>query len=176
MPEPVFDLIPKNQLSTVDTAAIVALCSRAFEEDYAPYLETFEGAVHVFARLDGILVSHALWVTRWLKIGDRPRLRTAYVEGVATAAAYRGWGLATAVMERLVSEIDDYDIAGLSPAETTLYARLGWEFWRGPLFTRKEGNLTHDVDEALMIFRLPKTPSLNLSLPISIEWRQGEVW
>ena len=80
-------------------------------------------------------------------------------------------------MERLVAEVGDYDIAALSPAETTLYTRLGWEFWQGPLFHRKDGELIPDPDdEAVMILRLPKTPTLDLSLPISIEWREGEVW
>ena len=74
------------------------------------------------------------------------------------------------------------DLIGLppsieAPAKTTLYARLGWEYWQGPLFHRKNGKLIRDpVDEALMILRLPKTPDLNLSLPISVEWREGEVW
>jgi aminoglycoside 2'-N-acetyltransferase I len=170
------EIIPSSQLSPQDRADILALCSQAFDEDYAPYLESFVDAFHILARLDGQIVSHALWIERWLQVDDRPSLQTAYVEGVATAAGFRGQGFATVVMQRLAKEIIGFDIGALSPADTDLYARLGWEFWQGPLFTRKEGLLIPDPDEAVMILRLPKTPDLDLSLPVSIEWREGEVW
>jgi aminoglycoside 2'-N-acetyltransferase I len=170
-------IIAKNHLKPAHTAAIIDLCSRAFEEDYTPFLEMFDDSVHVLAEYEGILVSHALWITRWLQIGQNPMLRTAYVEGVATDKRFRGKGLATKAMERLVAEIYDFDIAALSPAETTLYSRLGWEYWQGPLFHRKSGDfIPEPEDESVMICRLPKTPELDLSLPISIEWRPGEVW
>ena len=170
-------IVSNSDLTQPEISEILALCSNAFEEDYAPYLETFENPHHITAHLDGQLVSHALWITRWLQIGSGTLLRTAYVEGVATDAHYRSRGLASAVMERLAEEIIDYEIGGLSPAETSLYTRLGWEYWRGPLFHRKDGALIRDpADEAMMILRLPKTPALDLKQPISVEWRQGEIW
>jgi len=169
-------VIEAADLSETDRIAILALCSQAFEEDYAPYLETFDDAVHILARLDGRLVSHALWITRWLQVGNGPLLRTAYVEGVATVENFRGQGFATTVMEHLVEEIADFEIGALSPADTSLYSRLGWEFWQGSLFHRKAGKLTPDPDETVMIWRLPKTPDLDLSRPLSVEWREGEVW
>jgi aminoglycoside 2'-N-acetyltransferase I len=171
------EIIPRNQLSEVESAEIITTCSHAFEEDIAPYLAVFEDPIHILARLEGVLVSHALWITRWLQIGTGPMMRAAYVEAVATEERYRGQGFATAVMECLAAEITDFDIGGLSPAETSLYARLGWETWQGPLFHRKDGQLIPDpADEVFMILRLPKTPDLDLSLPISVEWRQGEIW
>lgn len=140
-------------------------------------LEFFVDTVHILARLDGKLISHALWITRWLQIGSGPVLRTAYVEGVATDENHRGQGFATIVMDRLAKEIMDFEIGGLSPAETSLYTRLGWQYWQGPLFHRKSKALIPDPDdESVMILRLPKTPDLDLSAPISIEWREGEVW
>ena len=167
----------KNDLTQPEISEILALCSEAFEEDYAPYLDTFENPYHIIAHLDGQLVSHALWITRWLQIGSGALMRTAYVEGVATDAQYRARGFASAVMERLAKEITDYEIGGLSPAETSLYSRLGWEYWRGPLINRKDGDLIRDpAEEGLMILRLPKTPDLDLTLPISVEWREMEVW
>jgi aminoglycoside 2'-N-acetyltransferase I len=172
----ILEITPKDQLSDADAAAIIDLCSQAFEEDYTPYMQTFVDPVHVLARLDGKLVSHALWITRWLQVGDGPLLRTAYVEGVATADNFRRQGLATAVMKRLAQEIADFEIGALSPVDTSLYARLGWEFWQGPLFHRKAGRLIPDSDEVVMILRLPKTPNLDLALPILVEWRKGEIW
>ena len=175
--KPTLEIIPKNQLSDIDSLEIIALCSKAFEEDYTPYHAAFEGSHHILARVKGVLVSHALWITRWLQVGTGTLMHTAYVEGVATDERYRGEGFATAVMERLAIKIIDFDIGGLSPAETSLYARLGWEYWDGPLFHRKNGELIRDpADEKVMILRLPKTPVLDSSLPISVEWRKGEVW
>jgi hypothetical protein len=170
-------IIPKNQLSESDRTAIVTLCSQAYGEDYAPFLETFSDSVHVLARLHGMLVSHALWITRWLQIADGDLLRTAYVEGVATAETHRKQGYATAVMQSLANEITAFDIGALSPADTNLYTRLGWEFWQGPLFHRKDGEMIPDPDENCMILRLLRTRDVNLTLPLSVEWREGEeIW
>ena len=169
--------VSKHDLTHTENSEILGLCSQAYEEDYAPHLETFKNSCHILARLEGRLVSHALWITRWLQIGSGPLMRTAYVEGVATDSQYRARGFASAVMKHLASEIIDFEIGGLSPAETSLYSRLGWQYWRGPLFHRKDGELIRDpADEAIMILRLPKTPDLDLTQPISVEWRQGEVW
>ena len=167
---------PGNALSQNEIHEIVDLCSQAFECDYLSFLDVFDDPIHVLAKPDGVLVSHALWITRWLEIKDLPRLRTAYVEGVATHEIYRGEGYAAAVVKRLVGEIQDYDISALSPADTTLYARLGWEYWQGPLYARKDGDWIHVPEETAMILRTPETPRLEFQAPLSIEWREGEVW
>jgi hypothetical protein len=31
-------------------------------------------------------------------------------------------------------------------------------------------------EEQIMILQLPQTPPLDLTLPLSAEWREGEVW
>jgi aminoglycoside 2'-N-acetyltransferase I len=162
---------------------MLSLCSTAFETDYEAFYRTFEGAVHVLATIAGELVSHALWVTRWLEAGASERypdglglLRTAYVEAVATHPDHRRRGYATTVMQRLASEIAGYDLGALSPGEPELYAKLGWEFWRGPRYVRQEGELRPTADEEVMILRLPGTPPLDLDATLSCEWREGEVW
>ena len=81
--------------------------------DYEPLYRTFLDATHVLARQQGRLVSHALWVTRWLQCGTLPPLRTAYVEAVATEEAYRGRGFATAVMRRVAAEIRAFDLPSI---------------------------------------------------------------
>ena len=72
--------------------------------------------------------------------------------------------------------VADYELAALSPATEGLYARLGWRFWRGPLSIRTETGLIPTPDEQVMFLRLPKTPPLDDTLPLSAEWRPGEVW
>jgi aminoglycoside 2'-N-acetyltransferase I len=103
-------------------------------------------------------------------------LRTAYVEAVATEPGLQGQGLASAIMRRLASCITDYDFAALSPAQPGLYRKVGWEFWRGPLFIRTADGLLPTPDESIMCLALPKTPPLDWTLPLSAEWREGEVW
>jgi len=167
---------PGNFLTQNETREVIDLCSRAFEEDYSSYLDEFGDPVHVLAKLDGVLVSHALWITRWMEIKGVVRLRTAYVEGVTTEEIHRGKGYATAVMKRLAGEIQGHDIGGLDPADTNLYIRLGWEYWQGPLYARKDGGWLLVSEESAMILRTPRTPSLDIQASLSIEWREGEVW
>ncbi len=176
-PELSLQMVRGQDLSAKQKSEIIDLCARAYEEDYEPLFRTFTGANHILARLEGALVSHALWVTRWLQPQGLPLLRTAYVEAVATEEACRGRGYATQVMQRVAGEIAAFDLGGLSPAETTLYTRLGWEFWRGPLSIRILQGLKPTPAERVMILRLPGTPpSIDLDAPLSAEWREGELW
>ena len=167
---------PKNALSQLEIEEIVELCSAAFEEPYGQYLDTFPNPTHVLARQDGTLVSHALWITRWMQVKGKPLMKTAYVEGVATEKSQQGKGYASAVMSALAEQISDFEIGGLSPAETNLYHRLGWEYWLGPLYARVEGRWLLVPEETAMIYRAPNTPPLDIHAPLSIEWREGDVW
>jgi aminoglycoside 2'-N-acetyltransferase I len=169
--------IPGPSLSDADRRRIIALCNRAYGEDLEPLFSTFVSPTHVLGRLRGRLVSHALWVTRYLQAGSGPLLRTAYVEAVATDPAYRHRGFATAVMQRLAADVQDFELAALSPSDPAFYERLGWELWQGPLFIRTDdGLLLSPGEEQVMILRLPRTPPLDLDAPLSAEWRQGELW
>lgn len=170
------EVIPAAGISPALLNAIHSLCYRAYEEDLRPLFATFNDPTHVLGFLDGDLVAHAMWVTRRLQPGDSQPLRTAYVEMVATEPQFQGRGFATAVMRRLADGISAYDLGGLSPAETSVYARLGWVFWRGPLFIRANQQLIPTPDEQVMILRLPQTPPLDLDQPLSAEWREGELW
>lgn len=162
--------------------SVYALCEQAYGEDLRPLFATFAGPTHLLGFVDNTLASHALWVTRWLQPGDGPLLRTAYVEMVATGPRFQGSGYATALMRRLAgalaatSTAAGYDLGGLSPAETTLYSRLGWLFWRGPLFIRAPQGPVPTPDDGVMILCLPQTPPLDLDQPLSAEWRAGELW
>ncbi len=168
-----------KSLSPAQSAGVLALCSLAYEEDYGPALRSFTEATHVLGRLEGRLVSHALWITRHLQPGERAPLRTAYIEGVATHPDFRRRGIGAAVMRevrRQLDELETFDLAALSPAQPEWYGRLGWERWRGPLFIRTPNGRQATPDEEVMIGRLPRTPDLNLDEPLSAEWREGELW
>jgi aminoglycoside 2'-N-acetyltransferase I len=170
------EVVRAAQLAPAQRAAVHALCQRAFDEDLTAAFAVLPGATHVLGTLGPVLASHAMWVTRWLQPGDGPLLRTAYVELLATEPGLQRRGLGAAVMRRLAAEIAGFDLGGLSPAEPQFYARLGWEFWRGPLFIRTAAGPLPPPDEQVMILRLPATPALALDLPLSAEWREGELW
>ncbi len=172
-----------QDFTSAEMAQMLALCSHAFEMDYQSLYHTFEGAVHVLGMLDGELVSHALWVSRWLEVGESDLypdglglLRTAYVEAVATHADHRRQGYGAAVMRRLAREIVNYDLGALSTGAPEFYAPLGWEVWQGPLYVRQDGQAQPTPDEGIMILRLPGTPRFDLDAPLSCDWREGEVW
>jgi len=173
------EILHDNQLTSEQLAEIHALCYRAYavyDVDLEPLFPTFTDATHVIGLWGSVMVSHAMWVTRWLQPVDQPPLRTAYVEMVATDPQFQGHGFATAVMYRLASAIADFEIGGLSPAEPMLYTKLGWVFWQGPLFIRTKDGLLSTPAEQIMILPLPKTPPLDLTSPLSGEWREGELW
>jgi len=156
---------------------IADLCTEAYREDFTGVFGLLGPGVHVIARADGRIVSHAMWVFRELQTGTGPPLRTAYVEAVATRPAWQGRGLATEVLRRLTLAIDGYDLGALSPSDERFYARIGWEPWRGPLFIRTATGLDATPGESVMIHRTPRTPpDLNLDAPLSAEWRPGELW
>ena len=137
-----------DQLTSAQLAEIHALCHRAYavyNVAVEPLFRTFTDATHVIGWWDSSMVSHAMWVTRWLQPGNQPALRTAYVEMVATEPHYQGRGFAAAVMRRLADAIHDCELGGLCPAESGLYTKLGWVFWQGPLFIR--------TTEGMFVFR-----------------------
>jgi aminoglycoside 2'-N-acetyltransferase I len=166
----------QKDLSGRELSEIVALCTQAFQRDYAPYLKSFEGSTHIFSRYRGRLVCHALWVTRWLQYADLPVFRTAYVEGMATEISFRYQGFASSVMRRLAEEIKDFDLCALSTSSMGFYSRLGWQQWQGPLFVRTPDGIKLVPNEVAMILVLPNTPPLDLASPLSVEWREGEIW
>lgn len=143
----------------------------------AGYFDAIGPGEHLLGWDDCTLMSHLMWVTRWLRPGDGPLLRTAYIELVATAPAAQRRGHATALLEHFPSQVADFDIAALAPATESLYTRLGWQYWRGPLGVRTAHGLVPTPDERIMVLQLPGTPVLDLELPLSVEWRRGdEVW
>jgi aminoglycoside 2'-N-acetyltransferase I len=171
------DVVESSSISPVTLRGICELCTDAYQEDFTEAFTILGPGVHVVGRAEGAIVSHAMWVERALQPGTRAPLRTAYVEAVATKPAFQRRGLASEILKRLAEEIRHYDLGALSPAAETLYARLGWELWRGPLFIRTAAGLEPTPAESVMILRVEHTPAdLDLNQPLSAEWRPGELW
>jgi aminoglycoside 2'-N-acetyltransferase I len=165
-----------QDLPAATRAALRRLCNAAYQETMEPYLDALGPGEHLLGMRAGVLVSHLMWVTRWLQPAGMQPLRTAYVELVATVPAMQGHGYATQLLQAFPSLVRDHALAALSPATDGLYARLGWRYWRGPLAVRHEGGLVPTPEERVMILHLPRTPKLDDTQALSVEWRPGEVW
>jgi aminoglycoside 2'-N-acetyltransferase I len=156
--------------------AVQRLCDAAYETATQRYIAALGPAEHLLGMQSEQLVSHLMWVTRWLQPDGHRPLKTAYVEMVATAPDAQRRGYASALLRHFVPLVDDYDLAALCPATDSLYLRLDWRYWRGPLSARKDGHVVSTPEERVMIMPLPRTPALDLDAPLSVEWRPGEVW
>jgi len=170
------EVTPSTELSQKAREAMLRLCQRAYREDLEALYQTFPDPTHVFAYHGNQLVSHALWVTRWLQCNHAPFMRTAYVEFVATDPTFQGRGFASVVMGHLAGAVADFDLAALCTGTPQFYRKLGWFSWQGPLSIRSKEGLIPTPNECVMILPLPNTPALDPSLPLSAEWREGELW
>lgn len=174
--------IPSADLTPTEIAALRDLLWTAFppgeegftEDDWDHAL----GGTHVILEVDGRIAAHASVVERELHVANRP-LRTGYVEAVATDPALQGRGHGTIVMRDASAYIrDGFALGGLGTGAHHFYERLGWVTWRGPTSVRTRDGLvrTADDDGSILVLPTPSSPELDLSAPISCEWRPGDVW
>jgi aminoglycoside 2'-N-acetyltransferase I len=172
--------IRSEDLAPRDTAAVRSLLERAFgrddfgEDDWRHAL----GGMHFVLAVDGAFAAHAAVVERELHAGDL-RLRCGYVEAVATDPGFQGRGLGSRVMEEAGEYIRErFELGALGTGSFRFYERLGWQRWRGPTFVRTaDGPLrTPEEDGYVMVLVTPSSPPLDLSAPLSCDWRPGDVW
>jgi aminoglycoside 2'-N-acetyltransferase I len=144
------------------------------EEDW----EHAIGGLHFALERDGAIVAHASVVERVLDVADRP-LRTGYVEAVATMPRYRGQGFGSHVMQAVTSHVQErFELGALSTGRHAFYERLGWLTWRGASSARTADGTrrTPGDDGDILVLPTPSSPPLDLSGPISCDWRPGDVW
>lgn len=172
-----------DTLTGVEADAIRQLLAAAFgaDEEHAFTEDDWQhatGGDHFVLDVQGEVRAHASVVERALHIAGKP-LRTGYVEAVATAPAYQRMGLATRVMREVGSYIAErFELGALGTSSHAFYERLGWRTWRGPSSVRTPAGerRTPDEDGYIMVLATPTSPPLDLALPISCEWRAGDVW
>ena len=175
--------VTTDGLTAGDVAQIKELMYAAFADDEHGGFTDEDwqhsiGGVHFLIELDGQIVCHASVVERDLHVAGKP-LRTGYVEAVATAPAEQRRGYGSAVMREVNQHVrDTYELGALGTGSQGFYERLGWQIWRGPTLVRTEnGDMrTADEDGYILILTTPSTPPLDLSAPISCEWRPGDAW
>lgn len=180
---PSIRLIRTAELTADETAVLRALFQGAWSGKDGVFSEddwrSATGGLHVVLEVDGSIRSHASVVDRVLETGGHS-LRTGYVEAVATWPAHQGHGYATSVMQAVGELLEDrYRLGALDTGIVLFYERLGWERWRGPTAVRTERGVigTPEEDGQVMVLRTRSGPAdLDLDLPISCDWRPGDVW
>lgn len=177
--------LPTDELRPEDIARLRTIMVDAFGDDADERFTDADwehalGGRHFLVEDDESIVGHASVVTRELHVGGRP-LRTGYVEAVAVDPARHGQGLGS----RLMGEVNRYVMGGfelgaLGTERHAFYERLGWRTWRGPTSVRTaDGERpTPDVDGYILVLETPSTPisPVDLTVPLSCEWRPGDVW
>jgi aminoglycoside 2'-N-acetyltransferase I len=173
--------VATTELSRAELEALRRLLDRAFggrfgEDDWRHTV----GGRHLLAVEEGEVVAHAAVVARTMVAGDW-RLRTGYVEGVATRPDRRRQGLAVLVMREANRVIrQGYRLGALSDGSGIqgFYERLGWERWQGPTFVATAAGplRTADDDGGVLVLRTPATGDLDLAQSLICDWREGDVW
>ena len=136
------------------------------------------GGVHWLAEARGRIVGHDSVVPRLLEADGMP-MTTGYVEAVATHPEWRRRGIASRLMALANDHIAaNFELGALSTDLHAVYARVGWERWRGPTYVRTDDGpvRTEEEDEGIMILRTPRTPALTGTETLSCEWRAGDAW
>jgi aminoglycoside 2'-N-acetyltransferase I len=178
----VIRLVPSDALRPDEVAALRELFDEAWSDDAEGFTDLdwshAVGGVHVIAEADGRVVAHASVVQRELHTAGH-RLRTGYVEAVATRPSRQREGLGSLVIGEVGELIDrTYRLGALATGVVGFYERLGWMVWEGPTSVRTAAGLVRTAEEDGNVFvRLtPTSPELDLSAPISCDWRPGDVW
>jgi len=172
-------VMPTAALTEQEKLEIVDLCTRAFNEDFSELFPLVAGAVapmHVLARLNGKLVSHAMWSERPLFLADGTTVISAYLDAVATDPAYQNIGLGSVVINRLQHEIRGFALGCLSTDRPNFYARLGWEIWTGPKGVRTAHGIEPTPDDIVMIYRTACSPEIDIGSLLLANARRSGNW
>jgi aminoglycoside 2'-N-acetyltransferase I len=144
------------------------------DEDWAHAV----GGMHFLLTLDDVLLAHAAVIARELHLGDRP-VRSGYVEAVATATAHQGSGFGSRVMADVNAFIAErFELGALSTGTPRFYERLGWLRWLGETWVRTPSGRarTPADDGGILVLPVAGFAAPDLTLPITCEWRPGDVW
>lgn len=122
-----------------DAAAVLELLVTVFDDTPPEWYEAaktdppYPESVRFVARADGRIVSHAEVLVMPVRYGEATLLMGA-ISGVATLPEWRGRGLATSVMERLIVAMTERQmpLSLLMTGSVPFYERLGWSAWTPP--------------------------------------------
>lgn len=170
--------VPTADLDDGERRAVRRLLDLAFDGDFADTdWEHALGGSHLLITRDDVPVAHGAVVQRRFLHGGCS-LRCGYVEAVAVHPAWRGRGLASAVMteaERLIDGGFEFGALSASEAGRDLYLSRGWMLWQGPTGVLTPAGVvrTPEDDGSTMV---RPVPGLDLTGELVCDWRDGDVW
>jgi aminoglycoside 2'-N-acetyltransferase I len=171
-----------DELSSEEVAALRELFRAAWSDNSDKFTDEdwdhAQGGVHFILEEDGGIVAHASVVERELHTSGHA-LATGYVEAVATRPVHQRRGYGSALMREVDEYIDQtFELGALDTGSSAFYERQGWVVWKGPTFVRTDSGLirTAEEDGQVLVRLTPTSPELDLSAPISCDWRPGDVW
>lgn len=174
--------VSSEELTRREVESLRALFDAAWTEPTDRFtdedLDHSFGGVHFMVEADGVVVAHASVIERSLHTGGH-RLATGYVEAVATLPSHRRRGHASTIMKEAGEHIDrTFRLGALGTGLHAFYERLGWVVWRGPTSVRTDRGIvpTPEDDGDILVRITPTSPDLDLTAPISCDWRPGDVW
>ncbi|MEV4532691.1 GNAT family N-acetyltransferase [Asanoa sp. NPDC049518] len=164
-------------------AAALGAAYRLLEEVFAGDFgaEDWEhslGGMHAFVWERDTLVAHGSVVQRRLVHNGRA-LRCGYVEGVGVHPEHRRRGYGGDVMAALEAVIREaYDLGALGTTDEgePFYRSRGWLPWIGPLAALTPDGVKDTPDEQGAVYVFPGVMPLDLSAPLTCDWRDGDVW
>jgi aminoglycoside 2'-N-acetyltransferase I len=175
--------LASDELSSEQVASLGELFRAAWANDPEAFSDedwdhAFGGVHFILEEGGGAILAHASVVERELHTSGH-RLATGYVEAVATWPIHQRQGHGTVVMREVDEYIDrTFQLGGLGTGSRAFYERLGWVVWKGPTFVRTDSGpvRTAEEDGQVLVRLTPTSPELDLSAPISCDWRPGDVW
>ncbi|MDG4824116.1 GNAT family N-acetyltransferase [Asanoa sp. WMMD1127] len=173
------ELVHTSAAGATALGAAYRLLEEVFEGDFgAEDWEHSLGGMHAFAWEGDDLVGHGSVVQRRLVHNGRA-LRCGYVEGVGVRADQRRRGHGAAVMGALESVIRAaYDLGALGTTDLgePFYRSRGWLRWTGPLAALTPDGSKPTPEEQGAVYVFPGVMPLDLSAPLTCDWRDGDVW
>ena len=174
--------LPTEGLSSDEVAVLLELFGAAWGDGSERFTDEdwdhAVGGVHFILEEGGRIEAHASVVERELQTSGH-HLATGYVEAVATWPIHQRRGYGSALMRVVTQYIDQtFQLGALGTGSLSFYERLGWVTWKGPTLVRTESGLvrTPEEDGAVLVRITPTSQKLDLSAPISCDWRPGDVW
>ena len=116
---------------------------------FTALMATFHGSVHVLGSQAGRVVSHALWVTRWLQeAGSNAPMQTAFVEAVATRPDCQRQGLGRTCDVSVLSQKSAQEASSLPRSVRPM--SIGTRVWAG-----RDGGGRYPCGPGLALWQLP---------------------
>jgi aminoglycoside 2'-N-acetyltransferase I len=136
------------------------------------------GGIHALTWSTGELVGHASVIQRRLIHAGRA-LRTGYVEAVGVRPDHQRQGHATAMMtalERVIKGAYDLGALGATDEAARMYESRGWLKWQGTTWALTPQKTIRTEEDDNCIYVLPTTTPLDITAPLTCDWRDGDPW